>query len=116
MRTVDPSVFARRRERVMAQIGPHAILLLPGASLASRNGDTHYRFRQDSDFYYLTGYEEPDAFAVIAPGRDAKFTMFVRPRDPEREVWDGRRAGIEGATRDFGANEAFPIAELESRL
>jgi Xaa-Pro aminopeptidase len=110
---VDSSVFARRREYVGQQIGPRGVLLLPGAHLASRNGDTHFRFRQDSDFYYLTGYEEPDAFAVLANG---KFTMFVRPRDSEREVWDGRRAGIEGVLRDFGADEAFPIAELESRL
>ena len=106
-------MFARRRQRVMAELGPRAVLLLPGALLAPRNGDTHYRFRQDSDFYYLTGYEEPDAFAVLAGG---KFTMFVRARDPEREVWDGRRAGVDGAVRDFGADEAFPIAELETRL
>jgi Xaa-Pro aminopeptidase len=110
---VDPSVFSRRRERVMAQTGPRAVVLLPGAQLAPRNGDSHFRFRQDSDFYYLTGFEEPDAFAVLAAG---KFTLFVRPRDPEREVWDGRRAGVEGAIRDYGAHEAFPITELETRL
>src|SRR5437773_3190653 len=100
----------------MAQIGPRAVLLLPGAALAPRNGDSHYRFRQDSDFYYLTGYEEPDALLVLAAGREKPVTLFVRPRDPEREIWDGRRAGVEGAVRGFGAYEAFPIAELDARL
>src|SRR6185503_2198743 len=72
--------------------------------------------RQDSDFFYLTGFEEPDALAVIKPEGDTKYTLFVRPRDPEREIWDGRRAGVEGAKNDFGAEEAFPAAEFESKL
>jgi Xaa-Pro aminopeptidase len=93
-----------------------AVAIIPSAREATRSNDTNYRFRQDSDFYYLTGFEEPEAIAVIAPSRPEKFKMFLRPRDPEREIWDGRRAGIEGAKKDFGANEAFPISEFADKL
>ncbi|HJZ85698.1 MAG TPA: aminopeptidase P N-terminal domain-containing protein [Polyangia bacterium] len=110
------SPFARRRDRLLREIGASALVLLPGATMRPRNGDASYRFRQDSDFWYLTGFDEPDAVALLAPGRERRFLLFVRPRDPEREVWDGRRAGVEGATRDYGADEAFPIAELDAKL
>jgi Xaa-Pro aminopeptidase len=92
------------------------VAIIPGAHDTRRSNDTHYRFRQDSDFFYLTGFEEPDALAVIKPEGDTKYTLFVRPRDPEREIWDGRRAGVEGAKSEFGAEEAFPTAEFESKL
>src|SRR4026209_2546881 len=95
---------------------PKSVAIIPGAHDTRRSNDTHYRFRQDSDFFYLTGFEEPDSLAIIAPEKDVKYTLFVRPRDPEREIWDGRRAGVEGAKSEFGATEAFPIAEFESKL
>jgi Xaa-Pro aminopeptidase len=65
---------------------------------------------------YLTGFEEPEAIAVVAPAREQKYTLFVRPRDPEREIWDGRRAGVEGAKNEYGADEAFPIVEFDEKL
>src|SRR5437016_5118225 len=108
--------FARRRRTLMEALGNKSVLLLPGSTLQSRNGDAHYRFRQNSDFLYLTGFGEPDAFMVLAPGREQPYTLFVRPRDPEREVWDGRRAGVEGAMRDFGADQAFTIGELDAEV
>jgi len=103
-------------EEFMRRMAPKSIAIIPGAHDTTRSNDTHYRFRQDSDFFYLTGFEEPDAIAVIKPESDKKYTLFVRPRDPEREIWDGRRAGVDGAQSEFGATEAFPIAEFESKL
>src|SRR5690349_22226368 len=96
-------------EEFMRRMAPKSVAIIPGAHDTTRSNDTHYRFRQDSDFFYLTGFEEPDAVAVIKPESDKKYTLFVRPRDPEREIWDGRRAGVDGAKSDFGADEAFPI-------
>ena len=100
----------------MRRMDPKAVAIIPSAREATRSNDTAYRFRQDSDFLYLTGFEEPEAIAVIAPSRDKKFTMFVRPRDPEREIWDGRRSGVEGAKKEFGADESFPIVEFDEKL
>jgi Xaa-Pro aminopeptidase len=100
----------------MRRMAPKSVAIIPGAHDTRRSNDTHYRFRQDSDFFYLTGFEEPDALAVIKPGTDKTYTLFVRPRDPEREIWDGRRAGVDGAQSDFGADEAFPTADFESKL
>ena len=100
----------------MRQMDQKSVAIIPGAREATRSNDTQYRFRQDSDFYYLTGFEEPEAIAVIAPGRAEKYTLFVRPRDPEQEIWVGRRAGVEGAKTDFGADESFPITEFDEKL
>ena len=103
-------------EEFMRRMAPKSVAIIPAAHDTTRSNDTHYRFRQDSDFFYLTGFEEPDAVAVIRRDADPKYVLFVRPRDPEREIWDGRRAGVEGAKRELGASEAFPIAELEGKL
>ena len=103
-------------EEFMRRMAPKSVAIIPGAHDTPRSNDTHYRFRQDSDFFYLTGFEEPDALAVIKPDSDKKYTLFVRARDPEREIWDGRRAGVEGAESEFGATEAFPTGEFESML
>lgn len=111
-----PGMIKSQLEEFMRRMAPRSVALIPGARETTRSNDTHYRFRQDSDFFYLTGFEEPDAIAVVKPSKDPKYTLFVRPRDPEREIWDGRRAGVEGAVSDFGANEAFPIAEFNSKL
>ena len=100
----------------MRRMDQESVAIIPSAREAVRSNDTQYRFRQDSDFYYLTGFEEPESIAVIAPSRKEQYTLFVRPRDPEREIWDGRRAGTEGAKGEFGANQAFPTAEFEEKL
>ena len=100
----------------MRRMDQKSVAIIPSARETVRSNDTHFRFRQDSDFYYLTGFEEPESIAVIAPARETKYTMFLRPRDPEREIWDGRRAGIEGAKSEYGAQEAFPISEFAERL
>jgi Xaa-Pro aminopeptidase len=100
----------------MRRMQPHSVAIIPAARETTRSNDTHYRFRQDSDFFYLTGFEEPDAIAVIKPGDTNEYVLFVRPRDPEREIWDGRRAGVEGAKSEFGANESFPVEEFDGKL
>src|SRR6266851_10114378 len=100
----------------MRRMDPKSVAIIPAAREATRSNDTNYRYRQSSDFFYLTGFEEPEAIAVIAPGQEQKYILFVRPRDPEREIWDGRRAGVEGARSDFGADESFPVAEFEEKL
>jgi Xaa-Pro aminopeptidase len=94
-----------------------AVAVLPSAPQQTRSNDTHFPYRQDNDFYYLTGFAEPQSVAVIAPGRpEGEFVLFVRARDPERETWDGRRAGVEGARCDYGADQTFTIDELATRL
>lgn len=101
----------------MKRIGEDSIAIVPSAREIYRSNDSNFRFRQDSDFYYLTGFDEPEAVAVIKPAdKEHPYTLFVRPRDPEKEVWDGRRAGVEGALEEYGANAAFPIAEFEDKL
>jgi Xaa-Pro aminopeptidase len=99
------------------RMNPDSIAIIASAREATRSNDTLYRYRQDSDFYYLTGFDEPEAIAVIAPShKEHKFTLFVRPRDAEREIWDGRRAGVEGAQSEYGADAAFPISEFDGKL
>src|SRR3954452_17262927 len=100
----------------MRRIDKDSVAIIPAAREAVRSHDTHYRFRQNSDFFYLTGFEEPEAVAVIAPSREKKFTMFVRPRDLEQEIWNGYRAGVEGAISDYKADQAFAIDEFAKKL
>jgi Xaa-Pro aminopeptidase len=109
--------FARRRRLLMRLMGKDAIAVLPAAPERTRNSDVYYNYRQDSDFHYLTGFAEPDAVAVLIPGRpQGEFVMFVRDRNDEREIWDGRRAGPKGARLAYGADDAFPIGDLDDIL
>jgi Xaa-Pro aminopeptidase len=112
----DAGTCSERRRRVAAAIGSEAALVLGGGELHTRSNDTEFRFRPDSDFYYLTGLAEPGAVMVLRPGHDPELTLFVRARDPEKEVWSGRRVGPDGATETFGANKAFPLEELAKEL
>jgi Xaa-Pro aminopeptidase len=98
------------------RMGPDSVAVIPAAREVTRSNDTEYRFRQDSDFYYLTGFNEPDAVAVVAPSREERFTLFVRPRDREKETWTGRRAGVEGARERYGADAAFAVEEFAEKL
>jgi Xaa-Pro aminopeptidase len=103
-------------EEFMRRLPANAVAIIPSSLEATRSNDTQYRYRQNSDFFYLTGFDEPESIAVIAPSREQKYTLFVRPRDPEREIWDGRRAGVDGARERFGADEAFTIEEFKEKL
>jgi len=96
---------------------PDSILIVPSAREVLRNGDSHFPFRQDSDFLYLTGFTEPDAVLVLAPGRDGgEQILFCRERDPDRERWDGARLGLDGARERLGVDDAFPIGDLDEIL
>jgi Xaa-Pro aminopeptidase len=109
--------YADRRAELMRRIGPDAALLLASPPEQLRNGDTHFKFRQDSDILYLTGFEEPGTVVLLRPGHaTTRFALFVRPRNPAEETWTGRRAGVEGAVRDFGADAAFAAGELDDQL
>jgi Xaa-Pro aminopeptidase len=101
----------------MAMMRPNSVAIVPTSPTANYSHDTDYIFRADSDFYFLTGFREPDSVAIISTvdGRPP-FTLFVRPRDPAKETWTGRRAGIDGATKVYAAAEAFDIAEFKSKL
>ena len=91
--------FKRRRNQLMKMMGKNTIAILPSASELIRNRDAHFPFRQDSDFLYLTGFNEPDAVMVLIPGRKhGEYIIFCREKDPEKETWNGRRAGLEGAS------------------
>jgi Xaa-Pro aminopeptidase len=109
--------FARRRRQLMRLMGRDSIAILPAAPVRQRNSDVEYAYRQDSDFHYLTGFGEPESVAVLIPGRaQAEYILFVRDRDAKREVWDGRRAGPQGAIRDYGADDAFPVTDIDEIL
>ncbi|MET0050122.1 MAG: Xaa-Pro aminopeptidase [Candidatus Thiodiazotropha sp.] len=111
------SEFKRRRRELMRMMGPGSIAILPTAPQLIRNRDVHYPYRPDSDFYYLTGFPEPEAVLVLIPGRkQAEFILFNRESDPVKEQWDGARAGQEGACRDYGADDSFPIGDLDDIL
>jgi Xaa-Pro aminopeptidase len=109
--------FTKRRRQLMRMMGKDAIAILPAAPVRLRNGDVDYFYRPDSDFYYLTGFAEPEAVAVLLPGRpQGEYVLFVRERDPAREIWDGARAGPEGVVKTHGADDAFPFQDIDEIL
>ena len=115
--TLTPAEFKSRRDELMSLVGTGNIAIIPSAAQAIRNNDAEYRYRQDSDFYYLTGLEEPESLAVFIPGREqGEYILFCREFDETRAVWTGQHAGLEGACRDFGADDAFPIDDLDDIL
>jgi Xaa-Pro aminopeptidase len=109
--------FPRRRKRLMDMMGDDSIAIIPTAAVHIRNRDVEFQFRPDSDFYYLTGYPEPAAVALLIPGRaNGEYVLFCRERDKKMETWHGRRAGLEGACDIYGADDAFPIEDLDDIL
>ncbi|MFQ5755130.1 MAG: Xaa-Pro aminopeptidase [Acidiferrobacterales bacterium] len=113
---MDIKVVEKRRREVMQEMGG-GVAILPTAPTRSRNRDVNFPFRPDSDFYYLTQFPEPDAVAVLVPGRaHGEYLLFCREKDPAKEIWDGRRAGLEGAREIYGADDAFPIDDIDEIL
>ncbi|MGH7966544.1 MAG: aminopeptidase P N-terminal domain-containing protein, partial [Candidatus Binatia bacterium] len=113
---IDPQIYATRREAFVKQMG-EGVALFPAAPLSIRSYDTEYRYRQDNDFYYLTGFPEPEALCLLSPQHEKeRFILFVRPRDKDKEVWTGRRFGVEGAKELFGADAAYTIDKLDEVL
>lgn len=109
--------FARRRRDLMATMSKNSIAILTAAPEQVRSRDTYFPYRQDSNFFYLTGFPEPEAVLVLIPKRpQGQFVLFCRERDRSREIWDGRRAGPEGARELYGADDAFPIDDIDEIL
>ncbi len=114
---ISKQAFARRRRTLMDAIGRESVAILFSAPMQIRSRDVDYKYRQDSDFYYLTGFKEPEAIMVLSPGREeGEFVLFCRERDRSKEIWDGIRAGTEGAVATYNADEALPIASADQQL
>ncbi|MES0328505.1 MAG: Xaa-Pro aminopeptidase [Gammaproteobacteria bacterium] len=114
---MNNKIYAQRRKQLMKMMGENSIAILPAAPLLIRNRDVEHGFRQDSDFYYLSGFVEPEAVVVLVPGRkQAQYILFCRERDKVKETWNGYRYGPEGAVEHFSADDAFPMDDLEEIL
>jgi Xaa-Pro aminopeptidase len=114
---MDQQIFANRRQEFMRQMQPGSIAVFAAAPVHVRNGDVEYEYRQDSDFYYLTGFEEPESLCLLMPGHAKyEYVLFVRQRDKEKETWTGRRAGVEGAIQNYRAEMAHAITKLDEIL
>ena len=107
------SEYQRRRQQLMKLMAPGSIAVLPASRLQIRNRDTEHLFRQNSDFYYLTGFDEPNAVLVLAPGREhGEVILFCEEREPGLEQWTGERMGPDRATQMLGVDDGFPIGDL----
>jgi Xaa-Pro aminopeptidase len=116
MTSEDLATFIERRRRFAEAIGD-GLAIVPAATETVRNNDVHHTFRQASDFFFLTGFDEPDAVAVFNPSHaKERYVLFVRPRDREMEIWTGHRAGVEGAVAHYGADAAYPVDQLDAKL
>ncbi|MBB6519950.1 Xaa-Pro aminopeptidase [Pseudoteredinibacter isoporae] len=114
---IGPEEYARRRQRLMELMEADSIAIIAAASEQLRSNDTYFPFRQNSDFYYLSGFNEPDAVLALIPGREqGEFVMFCRDKHPEKEIWDGFRYGPEGVCQHFAADDAFPIDDIDDIL
>ncbi|HEX5123104.1 MAG TPA: aminopeptidase P N-terminal domain-containing protein, partial [Rhodanobacteraceae bacterium] len=114
---IETREYVRRRRQLMRMAGRDAIVIVPAAPERVRSNDSHYPYRQDSDFHYLSGFPEPDAVLALIPGREqGEMILFCRERDAERERWDGARAGTEGAVAEYGFDDAFPIDDIDEIL
>jgi Xaa-Pro aminopeptidase len=117
MTRILKSEYARRRKALMTEMEPNSIAILPAAPMYIRNRDVEHIYRQDSDFQYLSGFPEPEAVIALIPGREhGEYVLFCRERDPARELWDGLRAGQDGAISEYGADDAFPIGDIDDIL
>ncbi len=110
------STYADRRQTFLKQMGD-GVALFPAAPTSIRSQDVEYRYRQDNDLYYLTGFPEPESLCLLSPHHDKEqFILFVRPRDKEKETWTGKRIGVEGAQEHFGVDAAYTIDQLDKVL
>ncbi|HEX9625926.1 MAG TPA: Xaa-Pro aminopeptidase [Acidiferrobacterales bacterium] len=113
---MDKTIYQKRRRDLMQQMGG-GVAIVPTAPVRNRNRDVDFPFRADSDFYYLTHFPEPEAVAVLIPGRThGEYILFCRDKNPDKEIWEGRRAGLEGAQEIYGADDAFPIEDIDDIL
>lgn len=113
--TENIEIFKRRRQRVTKSMGPNSALIVAANPEFIRNDDVHYPYRQDSNFYYLTGFEEPESMLILRPGQKPESIMFVREKNMERETWDGFRFGPEGTKNEFGIDEVWPMSDFSKK-
>ena len=114
---IDKTIFQVRRQKIFEAMPDNSIAFLSAAPICYRNNDTEYPYRQCSYFHYVSGWEEPNAIAVLLKSNHkTQFIMFCQPKDPAKEQWTGKRQGPEGACAHFGANEAYPLGELAERV
>lgn len=113
---ISQQEYKARRKKLAAQLPDDSVAVIPAAHEVLRSGDTHYRFRQDSDFYYLTGFNEPDALLVIIAGKDSQSILFNRPRNPAEERWTGKRLGQDSALQELGVQAAYPLSSITEEL
>jgi len=113
--TIDPTIYSQRRDRLLTQM-QRGIAIIPTAAEVARNADTHYGYRHDSNFYYLSGFTEPEAVLVLIAGDEPQSILFCREKNLEREIWDGHRFGPDAAQGLFGFDAAYPIAQLDEKL
>ncbi len=113
----DPEIFKNRRQRLVEQIPDKSLVIIPNKKLSIRSNDTEYKFKPDSDFYYLTGIDEPNSSCVLRKeGQNLTYILFVEPRDEKQEIWTGKKIGLEGAKDIYGANESYKITEFDEQL
>lgn len=112
--TENPEIFKRRRQKIIAGLNNSALIVAAHPEQI-RNDDVHYPYRQDSNFYYLTGFEEPESILILRPGKTPESVMFVRQKNIERETWDGFRFGPEAAQKEFMMDAVYPIEEFEKK-
>lgn len=114
---MNKQVLKRRRKQLMRMMGKESIAILPAAPMRIRNRDVEHKYRQDSDFLYLSDFPEPEAVIVLIPGRkNGEYVLFCRDRDPLMETWNGKRYGPEGVIETFDADDAFPIDDIDDIL
>lgn len=109
---MNQEIFAKRRAKFLTQIGK-GVAVVFSAPHAIRNADTHYKYRTDSSFFYLTGFSEPESIAIFAPETDAPYRLFVPPKDPLRELWDGKRLGVDGAKTELKPDLCYPTEDFD---
>lgn len=115
--TIPASEFAKRRKQLLTALGDNALAIIQASKVVIRNRDADFPFRQDSDFLYLTGFNEPNAVAVFIPGRpEGEYILFCQAKDPAMERWTGKRAGVEGVVKDYGVDQAFKLEELDQQM
>ena len=113
---IDKREYQQRREQLMTKVG-NGTAIFRSAPMAVMHNDVEYVYRQDSDFYYLTGFNEPEAVAVFAPHHEEhRYVLFVQPKDPKKETWTGYRCGVDAAKEIYDADEAYAIEELDEKL
>ncbi|MDG1713544.1 MAG: aminopeptidase P N-terminal domain-containing protein [Woeseiaceae bacterium] len=109
--------FQKRRQQLMNMVEPNSLIIIPSASPSIRSRDIEYRYRQNSDFYYLNGFPEPNAVMVLIPERsEGEFVLFCQERNQTKEQWDGERVGPDGAMKNYGVDDAYPIDEIDDIL